>query len=232
MARGTTKLIFVDAENQQIRIIDNEVRLYGWNEIQQVADEISGSEVLYITSLDRVNGTDIVEMLSEHTGKRYVAPVRTGRKYLHTSRPGKVIVPHEDSEYEPLVFDSPIDFKPFSEKLYTMFPTLRRYMELDRIEIVDEGDMPRIRKEYNSKVGEVKRRQQSAKDQSLDSILVQDSAKRIIDRIENEGYSDGLDSEELDITDDVNAAEDGLAEESDFYRTAKEAGIDIDNMDE
>lgn len=232
MAKNKVKLIFVDADNFLIKIIDHEVREYGWNDIQQLADEISGSDVLYITSLEKVNGTDIVEMISSHTGKRYSAPVRTGRPYIHPSKPGKLIVPHKDSAYEPLVFENPVDFKQFSEDMYDMYPALKRYMELDRLEIVDEGDMPRIRKEYNEKMGKIYKKQRSAKDSSLDSIIVNDSsAKKLIDRIENEGYDGGLDSEEIDITNDVIESENGNTPDEDFLRTAREAGIDLDNME-
>lgn len=233
MAKSKIKLIFVDADNYLIKIIDNEVREYNWTDIQQLADEISGSEVLYITSLEKVNGTEVVDMISSHTGKRYAAPERTGRPYIHTCKPGKLIVPHKDIDYEPLIFENTIDFKQFSEELYDIYPSMRRYVELNFIEIVDEGDVPRIRKEYNEKMKKIHHKQSSAKDKSLDSILVRDSsAKKLIDKIENDGYDIGLDTEELDITNDVINAEIGAIEDEDYLKTAKEAGIDIDNMDE
>ena len=229
MGKNIIKLIFIDAKNQLIRIIDKEVREYDLKNIQEVADEISGSEVLYITSLEKVNGTDVVEMISAHIGSSYIAPVRTGLQYLHACKSSKIIVPHKNPEYEPLILNGPSDFKPFSEDMYDTFPSLLRYIEINCIEIIEENSVYRIKKEYEEKNNKLKLKNQKSKDDYLNSILVQDNAKRTIDRIENEGYTDDLDSVELDITDDVNAASEGYVEESDFLRTIKEAGIDIDS---
>lgn len=229
MAKDVIKLIFIDVKNQLIKIIDKEVREYDLKNIQEVANEISGSEVLYITSLEKVNGTDVIEMISSHVGSSYIEPVRTGLQYLHACKPSRIIVPHKNPEYEPLILDGPSDFKPFSENMHDNFPFLSRYIEINCIEIVEENSIYRTKKEYEEKNSKLKLKKQKAKDDDLNSILVQDKAQRTIDRIENEGYTDDLGSVELDITDDVNAASEGHVEESDFLKTIKEAGIDIDS---
>lgn len=226
------KLIFIDAQNNKICIIDKELREYNWSELQDISNEISGHQVLYVTSVEIVDGDDILSLLSAESGVNYIQPVRTGSKFIHASRPGEIIVPYKDADYHPLVFSNPIDFKPFSNELIEMYPYIKRYMEIGILEIVDEGDIPRIKKNYNTKLTETQKKKQSAKDKSLNSMLVDGSASRYVDKIATEGYADSLDSGEIDITDDINAAEKGRAETEDFYKTAKEAGISLDNMDE
>ena len=109
------KLVFIDAQNFRVRIIDSsEVREYEWTELQEIADEISGRNVLYITSLENIEGSQVVDLIASQTGQQYARPRRTGRKLLRTTRPGSIIAPHHDEEYEPLEFTSPIDFKPYA----------------------------------------------------------------------------------------------------------------------
>ena len=232
MERTGLKLVFIDAQNQKVRIIDKqEVREYKWTEMQDISDEVSGRKVLYITSLDSVSGDDIVELLSSQTGQQYTKPIRTGRKLLRATRPGTIIAPHHDEEYEPLVFRSPVDFKPYAgEQTLQTYPSLRRYMELGRIELVDEGDVARLRKDYNSHQNKIHAKKTSARDKTLDSILVSEKVDRLVDRIESDGYETGMEAESIDITDDVNRG-DFSDQDEEFFRTAKEIGIDSSGVD-
>lgn len=233
------KLVFIDAQNKSIRVIDSEVREYSWSAIEEVRADISGSNVLYITSLELAKGDDVVQLILSQLGENYIPnsnvvtqnkTVSTGRKFLRTKKPGKIIVPHKDGESSPLAFENMIDFKPYSDDLFETFPGLKRYIELTLIEIVDEGYIASIKKEYNKNVTSKNIEKQNAKDKYLESILVKDTAKKTIGKIEDGGYDDAS-YEMLDITDDVNSEKADLASEE-FYRTAKDAGIDIAGVDQ
>lgn len=226
------KIVFIDAANRLVRIIDkNEVREYKWNDIDDIADEISSRDVLYITSLEKKNGSDVVELISRNTGKKYKKAVKTGRKFIREIKAGRIIVKHQDEKEKPLIFDNPIDFKLYSDELIVTYPNIDRYVEIGKLEIVDEGDIARIRKEY-MKVSNAKSKKRLAlENKNLDSILVSESANKLSERIESEGYETGEDDyEPLDITDEVMRGG-SSPEDEDFFKTAKDAGIDISDMD-
>jgi len=233
MENAVMKIVFIDAANRVVRIIDkNEVREYEWDSIDDIANEISSREVLYITSLDIKNGSDIIDLISKNTGKKYKKVIKTGRKFIREIKAGRIIVKHQNEEEKALIFDSPIDFKLYSDNLAITYPDLDRYIEIGKLEIVDEGDIDRIKKEYR-KVSNIRnKKKQSLEDKNLNSILVSESANKLSERIESEGYDteDG-DYEPLDITDEVMRGRTSPQDEE-FFQTARDAGIDISDMEE
>lgn len=234
MENSVMKIVFIDAQNRSIRIIDRDkVREYDWNYIDDIANEISSRNVLYITSLEQKNGSDIIDLISRNTGKVHKKIVKTGRKMIREIKAGRIIVQHQDPEQNPLIFNSPIDFKPYSEQLEIDYPNIERYIEIGKLEIVDEGDISRIKKEY-VKVADArksKNRKTTKREEDPNSILISESVSSLSERIESEGYEGDSDYEPLDITDDVLKGS-SSREDEEFFKTAKAAGIDTSDMEE
>ena len=89
-----------------------------------------------------------------------------------------------------------------------------------------------MRKEYNKQRQEIDAKKTSARDKTLDSILVSEKVDKLVDRIESDGYDTGLDTVSMDITDDVNNGESSSKDDEEFFRTAKELGIDTTEVED
>lgn len=223
------KLVFIDAENKTIKIIDREVREYSWDQTSEISGEISGLKIYYVSALDEVLGDDVISMLSQHTGLEYRKIKRTGKRYIRSTRKGKVILRSESDESLRLEFNGEIDFKEESKAIYKDFPNIKIYLDKGVLEIIDESDISRIRKRVNSERNEEHSKIRSNKDKSLDKILVQDSAINLADKIKSDGYEDDDFAEQMDITHEVN--DPVSANDEEFFKTARDLGIDTDEIE-
>jgi len=223
-------IVFIDAENAAVTIVNSEresVKTYPWNDLKSIVPRLGSDEVYYVTAAEFVPAENVAELLASLTGEEITEEIRpTGRKFIRSTVPGKLIV-HGNSG-EPLEFDSPIDFKPLDvlpSNLESEYPSLSIYMNQGKIEIVDECDINDMRSSYQSKMNRFRKNLESNRDEALDKMLVKGSVNDFLDHMdEDEDTSDTIEIGQSDLR--------GNARESqEFFNTIRQSGIEITDQD-
>ena len=223
-------IVFIDAENASVTIVNNErelVKTYPWNDLQSIVPRLGADEVYYVTAAEFVPAENVAELLASLTGEVITEEIKpTGRKFIRSTVPGKLIV-HGNSS-EPLEFDSPVDFKPLDAlpaNLEDEYPSLAIYMNQGKIEIIDECDISDMRNSYQSKMNRFKKNLESNRDEALDNLLVKGSVDDFLDRMDDdEDTSDTIEIGQSDLR--------GNARDSqEFFSTIRQSGIEVTDQD-
>jgi len=223
-------IVFIDAENATVTIVNSErelVKTYPWNDLKSIIPRLGLSEVYYVTAAEFVPAKNVAELLASLTGEVITEEIKpTGRKFIRSTVPGKLIV-HGNSG-EPLEFDSPIDFKPLDVlplNRESEYPSLSIYMNQGKIEIIDECDIGDIRNSYQSKMGRFRKNFGSNRDEALDNILVKGSVNDFLDHMdEDEDTSDTIEIGQNDLRGNVR-------ESQEFFNTIRQSGIEVTEQD-
>ena len=188
--------VLIDMENRAIRLFGDQNRVIPFKFAFTLPSIISGRQVSYVTSIEQVNGEDVVNLLTTIIDE---SDASTEPLYFRSKQEGYVRIP----EIPQLKFSGPKDAKPFSVWGYDIFdrsPTLRKLLSDGKVEILTESEKIALRKH---------KLDPKAKDKALDSILLGEGKSHFVkDIMENEemfglggGTGDEIDPEQEVLTD-------------------------------
>ena len=213
-------IVLIDQEKKQVTVSsESSYDIYNWNDLDSISKKISSKKVYYVTSAKEVEGNDVLSLLSKCTGKECTIIEKTGRLYLRSLFKGKLILRGQE---EDLVFNNKIDFKSFAKfggDPRECYPDLDLYLKSNKLEIVDECDIPRIKEEEAAK-------NKSKKNSSVLSTKEAEISKLIIDGsvdslMSGDYVSDEDDGESIEITQsDLNSSRDMNSDVMDNLRIA------------
>jgi len=214
-------IVFIDEETNTVMVCEDTVKKYNMTDINGISRAIKGKEVYYVTSADFVNGSDVVDLISNVTGvmeSQSVPSPKNNTMYLHPVKMSDIII-HDDNG-KTMILHGASDFKTVDSipDEFMHCESIRQYIRAGLIEIVDNKRRLEV-------IAEVKqKRKRIDRLNSANPMLVPDySQGSARDRAEN-----GIKGEE-DIASQMDISGDGKMspDDQEMFRNIRELGIDI-----
>lgn len=219
-------IVLVDENQKTITICDEEVLVYRWSDLAEIANRIENENVVFVTEAQVVPGNSVVELISGAMGVVYnnsfiknkktaKRPARSFTKYYHATTNGQLIVRCDDGD---IIFHGVNDFKTESSLPRGFAETnefFKTYLRLGKIELVDENRKSEIQKEFSN------RKSILTREDSIDSLLVKDS-----DSGSAEKLASGVSDSEGTTSDDSIDLSDGTEEETEMDKNLRRLGIE------
>ena len=197
-------IVLIDFEARMVRLFGKITRNIPFMTAFILPSLISGQEVLYVSSIEAVQGEDVVNLMTQIITDEDQPQEKL---YIRSKQEGYVRI----SEIK-LTFSGPKDAKPIESYGWDLFEksgTLRKLLLDDKVEILLESQAKALRKH---------RPDAKSKDKALDSILLNRSVRDVIENEDMFGFDGGS-------GDEVSGEEEVLDENQTILRDAATRGI-------
>jgi hypothetical protein len=209
-------IVFLNEQDQTVLLVDgNRCLVVPWTALSDIASVIRNKQVYYVTSAEFVPGQDVIDLLSEITGRSYEPSNEDmSRRFIRCVSPGKLVCRTTNGE---LVFEGPTDIKPLESLPDNALETsdnLRKCLEIGKVEIIDSLRRQQILAEAKSK-----KANKNARDKGIDNILIKTS---VDDFLKKSSSPSADDIPEISISSEASFKKEDTEE---VYSNLKKLGI-------
>lgn len=196
-------IVLLDAENQTISIYTDRGRdEYYFDEIDDLADVIKDSTVLYVTQAIETNAKDLTDLVLSMTDGGQPSSqfdhLDAGIQYLQSQTKGALHL----SEIG-ITFNNKGDCKIIDERMYDLIeksPTIRELIKQGKIKVIDHGTMKRVSRKQHRKQRRDQEERLKAIDERFDDILVKSDKPGSAEMVASTGE---IFDDSEDITEDI-----------------------------